>query len=61
MELIHESNSPEEPMSLDDFIQELIRTGEYDCSCHINPPCSFCTDEVQRLYDNYLEELNDDV
>ena len=43
-------------MDREEFIEHLITSGEYRCYCHINPPCGFCTDDVDDLYEEYLDE-----
>lgn len=45
-------------MDYEQFMVKLREEGEYDCSCHINPPCTFCTDTVGELYEEWCEENN---
>lgn len=45
-------------MTIDNFIDNLLEKGEYECSCHINPPCTFCTDTVSELYEDWCKENN---
>lgn len=40
----------------DEFIEKLLEDGEYDCSCHINPPCDFCIEGAVELYEEYCKE-----
>lgn len=43
-------------MDFEEFTEHLHEEGEYECSCYIFPPCSFCTDTVNELYEEYLNE-----
>lgn len=42
--------------SIEEFVQLLIKQGDYNCSCHINPPCAFCTEDLGDLYEEHLRE-----
>lgn len=43
-------------MDYEEFMEHLRERGEYNCACFNNPPCSFCTDTVDQLYEEYLGE-----
>ncbi|MEK5038818.1 hypothetical protein [Sporosarcina sp. FSL K6-3457] len=43
-------------MDREEFMEHLRKNGEYDCTCFVNPPCTFCTDGVEELYQDYLYE-----
>lgn len=43
-------------MGYEDFIQKLHEDGEYECTCFINPPCTFCTETANELYKEWCEE-----
>lgn len=43
-------------MSYEEYMEDLRQKREYDCSCHINPPCTFCTDTVGEMYEEWCEE-----
>lgn len=45
-----------EKMDYEEFMEHLHKTGGYECTCFITPPCTFCTDTVQELYEEYLNE-----
>ena len=42
-------------MDYEEFVESLQGTDSWDCTCFNNPPCHFCTDTVQNLYEEYLE------
>ena len=48
-------------MCIEEFMEHLRDSNQWECSCHINPPCWFCTDGIGELYDEYLEENGVDI
>ena len=52
-----ESEEPEEDlMCIEEFMNYLRDTNQWECTCHISPPCWFCTDGIRESYNEYLEE-----